>query len=131
MEKTEPQHQQNLSYFALGLPKDRTGNEFRRISVEDHIKYSLRAAILTQKGERALRPHLGSDIRQFLFRPLTPGLRVELQTQIRRTLAESEPRVEVEDVEVRSDAEDAARALVSVSYQLKKTRKRDQVRFSL
>ena len=118
-------------HTVICYPTDAVGPELRRPSVDEHIKYCLRAAILTQVGERPLNPTLGSDIRDFLFRPLSPSLKVELQTMMRELLTAAEPRVEIDDLEVTVDRQDTSRAIVRIDYQQRVTKKRDQVSFKL
>lgn len=112
------------SHFVLG-------DRLRSASLEDHLKYCLRAAILTHVGERELAPELGSEVRELLFRPLVPGLRVELEGSLRKAIAAGEPRVEVESVDIGRDPSDAARVLVNLAYRVLETRKRDQVKVRL
>ena len=107
------------------------GETLRTASLEDHLKYCLRAAILTHAGERRLRPELGSRVRDLLFRPLLPALRLDLEAAVRQAIAATEPRVEVESVQIAGDPADAARAVVSLAYRIRETRKRDQMRVQL
>lgn len=107
------------------------GKEMRRISLEEHLKHSLRAAILTQAGERKLFPSIGSSIRDLLFKPLLSSVRVELQTAILEAVTKSEPRVEIETVKIENDNTDRSCLLVELSYRILQTSKRDQVRLRL
>lgn len=125
------------NYFLMASPLPRTDASIysrsvvRSASLEEHLKYTLRASILMQQGELELNPNLGSTVRELLFKPLVPNLRTELQTKIRQALQQSEPRVEVETVSVASDPEDGSRMLVDVSYRIRETRKLDEVRVRL
>ena len=106
-------------------------SSLKRVSLEDHIKYTLRAAILTHEGERFLHPTLGSRVRDSLFRPLIAEIRTEIASQVSSAIQKSEPRVEVIDVEVAPDNVDKSKVLVQIKYRVLETRKVDNVRLAI
>jgi len=105
--------------------------QLRRVSLEDNIKYTLRAALLTKKGERRYFPELGGAIRDFLFRPLVPGVKSELIHEIRNTLEKSEPRIELRDIELDTDLLDKSRILVMLRYRVIATDKLDRLKIAV
>lgn len=99
-----------------------------RASLEEHIKYCLRAAILTRIGERALLPTLGSQLHNLMFRPMSNGLQTDLRNKITESIANSEPRVETLSVDFLSGSVDRSELKISVKYRIKETQKIDQLK---
>jgi phage baseplate assembly protein W len=115
--------------FVLNARAD--GLQMVRSSTEEHIKYTLRAAILTQRGERSLQPQLGSRIREFLFRPLLSALKIEIKNEISETILKAEPRVELLDVDLTSDKLDRSKFIVHLKYRIPSLQKVDQMRMAI
>ncbi len=72
----------------------------RAASMDEQIKHSIRAILLTRRGERVSEPAFGSDLYRYLFRPLSQGLVLDLQNEVKEAIARSETRVRVSEVEV-------------------------------
>lgn len=129
MSETKPQPRR---HSWLGLASvDNRGPALFRVTAEDHIRNSLRATILTHRGERPLHPEMGSHIRHFLFRPLTPETLGDIRTEITNAITRSEPRVEIEQVEIRPDDTDRSRLIINLRYRIKETRKIDRVKITV
>jgi phage baseplate assembly protein W len=109
------------------------GQSLDRASFEEHIRYTLRSAILTRIGERHHHPEIGSTVTDFLFRPLSPTLRSEIATTLREAIEKSESRVEVRAIDVGPDTSPAlepsglGRIRVAVSYIIKATSRLDKL----
>jgi len=67
---------------------------------EEAVKESLKNLILTNKGERLFQPNLGSDVVKSLFDNMTPASIKVLETSIRNTINNYEPRANVLNIEV-------------------------------
>jgi uncharacterized protein len=102
-----------------------------RSTLEEHIRNSLRATILTHQGERPLYPELGSRVRDSLFRPLTSETLADIQTEVRSAIARCEPRVELQLVEINPDDTDRSRLIIHLKYRIRETRKVDQVKIAV
>jgi phage baseplate assembly protein W len=72
---------------------------------EEAVKESLKNLILTDKGERLMRPLIGGNIKAMLFENKTPAVLKMIEIQIRNTIEEYEPRAELIDVVVNSTAD--------------------------
>lgn len=100
-------------------------------SLEEHIKACLRGCILTHKGERPLRPDLGSEIRDRVFRAPVSSIRNEIKGSLEKVISESEPRVDLLSVELGSDKTTPGRLLVELKYRVKETSKLDGMTIAL
>jgi phage baseplate assembly protein W len=101
--------QKRISLYA-DLHKDLTqnprNNDLALRRDEEAVKESIKNLILTDKGERLMQPLIGSNIRAMLFENLTPAVLKMIETQVRTTIEEYEPRVELIDVNVKSRIDD-------------------------
>jgi hypothetical protein len=85
------------------------------------IEQAIRLILGTAQGERPMRPDFGCRIHELVFSPInttTTGLAAHY---VEEALGWWEPRIDVTDVEVEPDADDPARLLINVRYQVKST----------
>jgi len=75
---------------------------------EEAVKRAIRNLILTNKYERLYQPRFGGNIRKYLFEPASPQLAKAIETDIRMTIENFEPRARVEDVVVSAYPDDNA-----------------------
>ena len=97
---------------------------------DPNIRESLRIILLTEPGERLMRPDFGCGLRRLLFEPNTPATRRMIQESIRIAISRWEPRVALESVTV-SETDDPRRVLAVVQYQLVGTGARETVSLDL
>lgn len=81
----------------------------------DLVRQSIRIILVTEPGERLMRPDFGCGLRQFLTAPNTPGTRAAIARAVETSLSVWEPRITVRSVDV-SPGTDPALAVVTVSY---------------
>lgn len=87
------------------------------------IKNDILQLLLTVPGERVMRPDFGVQLRSFVFEQSTASDINSLQGDIERAIAEFEPRVLVEGVQIERD-DDRNGLNVKVVVRLKKDLKR-------
>ncbi len=121
--------QNRATYFSLSLDTDSPA--LRRCSLEDHIRQSLRACILTRLGERSSYPTLGSRTAELLFRPLVNQVRAEIAQAIFDSVEKGEPRVEILNVEVFSDKLNPGMGQVQLKYRIRETSKVERLTVTL
>jgi phage baseplate assembly protein W len=85
---------------------------------EEAIKESLKNLVLTDRGERLFQPNLGGDVRSTLFENNTPATLKIIQEQIKTTIQNYEPRVELIGVEAQSSL-DSTRIEINISFYVK------------
>lgn len=94
-----------------------------------NVRESIRLILMTDPGERLMRPAFGVGLRRFLFEPNVPATHRLLEESVRTGLRRWEPRIRVTRVEVA--AHDAAEASVTVSYELVATGEAEQFRLAV
>jgi uncharacterized protein len=90
----------------------------------DALDRSLRVILSTAKGERPMRPEFGCGIWDLLFAPVNDNTLGLMAESTRDSIGQWEPRVTLEDVQVRPDPADSARVLIEVTYRVNVTNDR-------
>jgi len=120
----ESQRIPDVSFIGRGIAwpmgVDHTG-ALRMSEGAGDLDRSIRVVIATAPGERVMRPEFGCKIWDMLFEPVTANLMGQMAQAVRDALAQWEPRVTVEDVEVRQDGNDHALVHIGVRYVIKST----------
>ena len=75
-------------------------NDLIGLKNENAIARSVRNLILTTQGERPFQPVLGSNVNNLLFDNMDKLTASALKDEIRNTIENYEPRVELEDIVV-------------------------------
>ena len=73
-------------------------NDLITLKNENAIARSVRNLILTTQGERPFQPVLGSNVNNLLFENMDKLTAAALKDEIRNTIENYEPRVELNDV---------------------------------
>ena len=73
-------------------------NDLITLKNENAIARSVRNLILTTQGERPFQPVLGSNVNNLLFENMDKLTAAALKDEIRNTIENYEPRVELEDI---------------------------------
>jgi len=93
------------------------------------LEQAMYLVLATTPGERPMRPEFGCRLAQFVFAPgnaTTAGL---MAAEVRWALLRWEPRVDVEEVVVTTDPEDAAALWIDIRYTVKATNDRRNLVF--
>ena len=73
-------------------------NDLITLKNENAIARSVRNLILTTQGERPFQPVLGSNVNNLLFENMDKLTAAALKDEIRNTIENYEPRVELEEI---------------------------------
>ena len=84
--------------ISLSFKRHPVTNDILALTNEDAIKRSVRNLVETVNEERFFNPLIGSHVRESLFKLADNSLRATLKTQIRTTIENFEPRVNLTDV---------------------------------
>jgi phage baseplate assembly protein W len=85
---------------------------------EREIEEAVRLILGTAYGERPMRPEFGCGIHDYVFAPSDATTAGRIAYEITRSLERWEPRIDVVDVAVTTDAADAATLYIDISYQV-------------
>lgn len=91
------------------------------VTREREIEQSIKIILLTYPGERPMRPGFGSRMRDFVFRSADTSTAAELAFEVKKSVRQWEPRVDVHDVFVTLDPDQPNRLNVDVIYVIKHT----------
>src|SRR6185436_11179390 len=87
-------------------------------SGEESVRESIRVILMTEQPERLRTPSFGGSLGRFLFEPNTVTTRRLIQDRITKELAQWEPRIQVQSVDVEADADDPQGAVATITYKL-------------
>ena len=94
---------------------------------EANIREAIRIILLTEQRERIHLPDFGGSLGLFLFEPNTVTTRHIIQDRITKALAQWEPRILVQSVDVEPDPTDQQAAIATITYKLVATQARERV----
>jgi len=98
---------------------------------ETNVRESIRVILMTEQTERLRTPNFGGSLGRFLFEPNTVSTRRSIQDRITKELAQWEPRISVESVNVDEDTNDSTAAIATITYKLIATQSVERVSLSV
>ena len=84
------------------------GGFFTRSEGAETIMSGMKQLLLTGKGERAMNPEFGTNLRKAVFEPFDEELKNTLRADIETAILEYEPRVDLETVSIEWDESNRA-----------------------
>ncbi|GAA4923797.1 GPW/gp25 family protein [Actinoplanes utahensis] len=106
--------------WAFPLRVDATGG-IALVSREREIAEAIRLILATAPGERPMRPEFGCGVHEYVFAPADENTAGRIAFEVRRALDRWEPRIDVTDVVVGFDDEDAGVLYIDVRYAIRGT----------
>lgn len=97
------------------------------VSEDTDIQQSLWVLFSTSLGERVMEPEYGSQLWQMVFRNINTSLMTQLADIVRQAVLYWEARIDVDDVIVQPDANEAGRVLIDVYYTIRQTNARNNL----
>ena len=91
---------------------------------DGNVEQSLRILLLTELGQRVMRPDFGSKAARLVFAPGSLQYLGQLETTVREAIRDWEPRIEVEYVRAEADPNDETRVSVGLGYKVRPTNTR-------
>jgi phage baseplate assembly protein W len=91
---------------------------------DTEIEQAILIILRTAPGQRVMRPEFGCDLHDLVFMPNNSDTASRVKRVVRQALGRWEPRINVQGVNVRPDADDPARLLIDIQYQIKATHDR-------
>lgn len=99
--------------------------------LETSVRQTIRVILLTRRRELLLSPGFGVGLADFLHQPNTLITRRRIRDAIVQGLANWEPRIAVDRVEVEPDPERPERLRIGIGYRIKRSGAPGAVRLSL
>jgi uncharacterized protein len=98
---------------------------------ETNVRESIRVILMTEQPERLRTPNFGGSLGRCLFEPNTVSTRRSIQDRITKELAQWEPRISVQSVDVEADKDDPTAAIATITYKLIATQTVERVSLSV
>ncbi len=106
--------------WAFPVETDARGS-VRTADAEDDIRDAIRIILGTAKGERVMRPEFGCEIHNHVFSAVTPATLNRIESSVHEALVKWEPRIDIEDVDARTDDEKSNVVHIGVEYRVRTT----------
>jgi hypothetical protein len=104
--------------WSFPVEPDATG-DVELSSGEADVAESIWIVLGTAKGERVMRPDFGCGIHDYVFATVNTTTLNLIETSVREALIRWEPRIEVQNVEIRTDEIRAGKLLVDIDYRIR------------
>lgn len=88
---------------------------------EESIAQAIRIILMTQPGERVMRPDFGCRLREFVFREMNYTELSAMEKEVRRALTLWEPRIVELEVHCRPDPGGQGAVLIEIAYVVRST----------
>lgn len=106
-----------------------TGDVTRKYD-ENAIKQSIRNLVMTNHYERLFHPEIGSQVTGLLFEPYSPLTKAMLETAIKNTIENYEPRVVLISIEISANPDNNT-LYVSIVFRIVNTQQPIEVNLIL
>ena len=93
-------------------------------NARSEIQQAIEIILATSPGQRVMRPAFGCRLHELVFAPNNSHTAAQARRYVEEALGMWEPRIQVQEVSVRPDADDPARLLIEVEYVTKATHDR-------
>jgi hypothetical protein len=117
----------SASFLGVGwkLPVALDGRgEIALSAYEGSIRESIWIILATARGERKMRPDFGCGIHDLVFATNSAETVGRVATDVREALLLWEPRIDVEDVDVRTNPQEPGCLLIQIEYRIRSNNSR-------
>lgn len=104
--------------FPVGLAPEKT---LDLAEYEEDIHQSINIILGTNRGERVMRPDFGAGLNEFVFEPVNTATMAMVRARVEEALIDWEPRIDVESVQVNTDAAMRNRLNIEIRYRVRAT----------
>ena len=95
--------------------------EIEIVAFEEDIRQAILIILMTDRGERVMRPDFGAGLNAFVFEPLNETTKQLVKQRVEESLIDWEPRIIVEEVNVTLDQAEIGKLLIAVTYRVRAT----------
>lgn len=104
---TEKQ-QEYYSDFMINFDLNPITGYLAKLTNEDSVKQALKNLVLTNRGERFYNSFIGSRVSSLLFEPIDSVTQTSIENEIKETILNNEPRVDLIDIKAIPDFDNNA-----------------------
>jgi Bacteriophage baseplate protein W len=94
-----------------------------------NVEQSLHILLMTQLGERVMRPDFGTQAPRLVFAPGSVQYLRLLENTVREAVRDWEPRIDLDNILAETDGTDPYKVTVSISYTVRRTNTRNNMVF--
>jgi phage baseplate assembly protein W len=88
---------------------------------EEDVRQAIIIILLTNHGERVMRPTFGAGLNSFVFEPVNPTTMAAIKTRVEDSLIDWEPRIDVISVSVSPATNLLSTVLIEIVYRVRAT----------
>jgi phage baseplate assembly protein W len=108
------------------FPVEFEAGSARTAQYEESIRQSIWIILGTSRGERVMRPQFGCGIHDYVFGTSSPQTIGLVASEVRQALVTWEPRIEVEEIRVRSAGRGEVLEIL-IEYRVRATNSRENL----
>lgn len=105
----------------MELPVAERGGAADMAEYEEDVRQAILIILLTDNGERLMRPTFGAGLNSFMFEPINPTTMASLQARVEDALIDWEPRIDVIAISVTPAIEVSGTVLIDITYRVRAT----------
>jgi uncharacterized protein len=106
---------------------DKRSGSVMLVSEEEDILESLQILLSTRPGERIMLPEYGCDLDAFVFQSVDSTLINEMRSKIEFAVLYFEPRITLNEIDIRQDENIEGLLLIELNYTVRKTNTRSNM----
>jgi phage baseplate assembly protein W len=114
--------------WAHPIAPDASLHHLRYTEGPEKVRQSIKLILLTEPGERVMRPSFGCGLGQFLMEPNTIATRALIDAEVRQAIELWEPRVQLKDVTTEAGP-DPSLVIITIRYEHRRTGRSDALIF--
>jgi phage baseplate assembly protein W len=117
----------SVSFLGVGWKLPVSAGGGGRIALAEYdesIREAIWIILATARGERQMRPDFGCGIHDLVFATNSAETAGRVATDVREALLLWEPRIDLENVDVRNDTAEPGRLLIEIEYRVRSTNSR-------
>jgi phage baseplate assembly protein W len=123
------QQREPLNFPLLVVPDERGELHYPRLDAS--VRQSIRVVLSTRPGEQLMRPDFGAGLENFVHEPNTLVTRRRIRDLVQASLAQWEPRIVLDRVDVSEVQDQPGQIRVEILYRLRRTGAAQQLGLSV
>jgi len=105
----------------FGFPLAVRGGKAEMVAYDEDVRQAVRIILLTDRGERLMRPDFGAGLNAFLFEPVNATTLNAVKTRVEEALVDWESRIDVISIVVSADPAHTGTLLIDITYRVRLT----------